>query len=83
MLEDENLQIYLTLLTQTSTYSWLGKVTWKKYQKQGRQETQLAYKGIAIRSTTKYSTAAMRARYWNNVFKAMKKNNSKSIQLPK
>lgn len=78
---DENLQIYLTLLTTTSTYSWLDTVTWNKYQKQGKQEIQLACKGIAIRPTTRYSPAAMRAR----CPQGNEKNNSttKIIQLPK
>lgn len=53
-----------------------------EYQKQGGQEIQLACKGIAIRPTTRYLTAAMRARYWNDVFKAMKKITLKLYNYP-
>lgn len=63
VLEDEYLQFNLMLLTTTSIYSWLNTVTWNNYQKQGRQEIQLACKRIVIRPTTRYSIAALRERY--------------------
>lgn len=82
LMEDENHQIYLTLLTTSSTQSWLDTVTWDEYQKQGRQEIQLFCKGIAIRPRTRYSAVAVRARYWNSVFKAMKKITLKLYNYP-